>query len=182
MRIISGKFKGRQITAPKGLPVRPTTDFAKTAIFNILANHVDFEEVSVVDLFCGTGNISYEFASRGCPKLIAVDENQKVLKFVDETFKKLGMTEARTIRSDVFRFLKSCHTTFDIIFADPPFELSSTDTLPGIVFEKKLLKEGGWLIVEHQSKRKLESERQPDEIRVYGNCAFSIYREGGLME
>ena len=81
-----------------------------------------------------------------------------------------------------FRFLKSCHTTFDIIFADPPFELSSTDTLPGIVYEKKLLNEDGWLIIEHQSKRKLESEIQPDEIRVYGNCAFSIYREGGKME
>ena len=102
MRIISGKLKGRQITAPKGLPVRPTTDFAKTALFNILANHVDFDEISVLDLFCGTGNISYEFVSRGCQQLIAVDENQKVLKFVEETFKKFGMTEARTIRSDVF--------------------------------------------------------------------------------
>ncbi len=176
MRIISGKFKGKIISAPKQLPVRPTSDFAKTALFNILANHFDFEEVSVLDLFCGTGNISYEFGSRGCSHLVAVDENLQGLKFVTETFIKLGMTEARIIRSDVFRFLESCHETYDIVFADPPYELKTTDQLPGIIFKKKLLKKSGWLIIEHQSKRKLESEIQPDEIRVYGNCAFSIYK------
>lgn len=176
MRIISGKFRSRFIVAPKQLPVRPTTDFAKTALFNILANYFDFEEVSVLDLFCGTGNISYEFGSRGCEHLLAVDENIQAIKFVDETFRKLAMQGTRIIRSEVFRFLETCHETYDIIFADPPYELRTTDLLPGIIFKKNLLKENGWLIIEHQSKRKLESEILSEETRVYGNCAFSIFK------
>lgn len=176
MRIISGTLKGKVIIAPGRLSARPTTDFAKTGLFNILTNHFDFEEVSVLDLFCGTGNISYEFGSRGCRHLLAVDENHHVFNFVNETFKKLSLTKARIIRSDAFRFLKTCDDTFDIIFADPPFDSTTTDEIPGIVFEKKMLNKNGWLIVEHQSKRKLEGELQPVETRVYGNCAFSIYK------
>ena len=179
MRIISGKFRSKVIVAPKQLPVRPTTDFAKTALFNILANYFDFEEISVLDLFSGTGNISYEFGSRGCKQLLAVDENLHVMKFVNETFKKLDMQGARIVRSDVFRFLEACHGTYDIIFADPPYELKTTDQLPNIIFKNKLLKESGWLIIEHQAKRKLEGEMPPDETRVYGNCAFSIFRNVG---
>jgi 16S rRNA (guanine966-N2)-methyltransferase len=176
VRIISGKFRGKTITAPNRLPVRPTTDFAKTGLFNILANYFDFEELSVLDLFCGTGNISYEFGSRGYAKLVAVDENVHVSKFVRETFDMLGMNNARIIRTDVFRFLESCNESFDIIFADPPYELKATDGLPDIIFKKKLLNENGWLIIEHQSKRQLQSTIEPDEIRKYGNCAFSIYK------
>jgi 16S rRNA (guanine(966)-N(2))-methyltransferase RsmD len=168
--------------APKQLPVRPTTDFAKTGIFNILANYVDFEEITVLDLFSGTGNISYEFGSRGCSKIIAVDENSKCVKFVAETFQKLGMPGAKIIRSDVFRFLETCSSPFDIIFADPPYELKTTDQVPELVFKKKLLRQNGWLIVEHQSKRKLESSIQPDEVRTYGNCAFSIYKNQAADE
>ena len=181
MRIISGKFKGKFIIAPNRLPVRPTTDFAKTGLFNILANYFDFEELSVLDLFCGTGNISYEFGSRGYSKLVAVDENNHVSKFVGETFQKLGMNDAKMIRSDVFRFLESCKEPFDIIFADPPYELKETDVIPEIVFKKKLLNENGWLIIEHQSKRLLQSTIEPDEIRKYGNCAFSIYKNKNLV-
>ncbi len=156
--------------------MRPTTDFAKTGIFNILANYFDFEEVSLLDLFCGTGNISYEFGSRGCSQVVAVDANSHCVKFVSETCKNLGMNEAKIIRSDVFRFLETCSTPFDIIFADPPYELKTTDRVPELVFKKNLLRENGWLIVEHQSKRKLESTVQPNETRVYGNCAFSIFK------
>jgi 16S rRNA (guanine966-N2)-methyltransferase len=176
VRIISGKHKGRVITAPASLPVRPTTDFAKTGIFNILANYFDFEEISVLDLFCGTGNISYEFGSRGCTRLVAVDENHHCVKFVSETFKRLEMTEAKIFRSDAFRFLETLHSTYDIIFADPPYELKTTDKIPELVFSKNLLNENGWLIVEHQSKRKLASTVEPDETRIYGNCAFSIFK------
>ena len=129
----------------------------------------------MLDLFCGTGNISYEFGSRGCSRLVAVDENSKCVKFVSETCKNLGMNEARVIRSDVFRFLETAGLTFDIIFADPPYELKTTDRIPELVFKKNLLNKDGWLIIEHQSKRKLEGAIQPDEIRAYGNCAFSIY-------
>ena len=180
MRIISGKFRGKIIVAPKQLPVRPTTDFAKTALFNILANHFDFEDVSVLDLFSGTGNISFEFGSRGCTHLVAVDENHQVVKFISETFKKLGMIEASIFRFDVFHFLESCNETFDIIFADPPYDLAATDKLPEIIFRKNLLKKNGWLIIEHQSKRKLESNLNTHETRVYGNCAFSIFRQSEI--
>ncbi|MCX6290723.1 MAG: RsmD family RNA methyltransferase [Bacteroidetes bacterium] len=176
MRIISGKYKGKIITAPSSLPVRPTTDFAKTGLFNILNNYFDFEEISMLDLFCGTGNISYEFGSRGCSMITAVDENSGCVKFVGETFKKLEMTSAKVLRSDVFRFMETCSASFDIVFADPPYELTATDTIPEMIFRKKILNENGWLILEHQSKRKLVSAIEPDEIRKYGNCAFSIYK------
>ncbi len=162
--------------APKQLPVRPTTDFAKTALFNILANRIDFEEVSLLDLFCGTGNISYEFASRGCSNIVAVDENVACVKFVSETFKKLDVTGARVLRADVFRFLQTCDSRYDVIFADPPYDLKTTDTIPDLIFSKKLLNEDGLLIIEHQAKRKLESVVRPDEVRVYSNCAFSIFK------
>jgi len=165
--------------APKQLPVRPTTDFAKTALFNILANHFDFEETSLLDLFSGTGNISYEFGSRGCEDITAVDSNSGCVKFISETFKKLGMNSAKTIRADAFRFIESCNHSYDIVFADPPYEMETTDNIPEAVFKKKLLKENGWLIVEHQSKRKLKSSIEPDEVRVYSNCAFSIFKSKG---
>ena len=176
MRIISGNFKGKIITAPKQLPVRPTTDFAKTGIFNILANYVDFGNISVLDLFCGTGNVSYEFGSRGSSTIIAVDDNAHCVKFVSDTFLKLNLVKAKVIRADVFRFLEKCEAKFDIIFADPPYELATTDVIPDLVMKKKLLNENGWLIIEHQSKRNLQSIFQPEEVRKYGNCAFSIFK------
>jgi 16S rRNA (guanine966-N2)-methyltransferase len=176
VRIISGQWRGRNIIAPKNLPVRPTTDFAKTALFNILANHFDFEKISVLDLFCGTGNISYEFASRGTTNLLCVDESIHCVRFVENTFEKLQVNTARINKSDVFRFLGNTSEKFDIIFADPPFELKQTDRLPELVFSKEMLNAGGWLVVEHQSGRKLESGIEPDAVRAYSNCAFSIYK------
>jgi len=176
VRIISGKYRGKNIQAPASLPARPTTDFAKTALFNILNNHIDFESISVLDLFCGTGNISYEFVSRGCTSLVAVDADGRSAKFVKETMTKLGEPSVRVIKSDVFRFLEAMHEQYDIVFADPPFDLKETDLLPDLARKQSLLKEGGWLIIEHQSKRKLESEWVPSEVRTYGNCAFSIYK------
>src|SRR5690242_4564737 len=107
MRIISGEFKGRNIIAPSSLPVRPTTDFAKTGLFNILTNHFDFEEISVLDLFAGTGSISFEFASRGTKKITAVDSNTGCLKFIKEYSQKLNINSIKTIKSDAFRFLES---------------------------------------------------------------------------
>ena len=177
MRIISGKWKGRNIIAPKKLPVRPTTDFAKTALFNILANHFDFENVSVLDLFSGTGNISYEFASRGTEYISCVDENVHCVRFIESTFEKLQVHSVRIYKSDVFSFLEHATEKFDIVFADPPFELKDTDRLPSIVFEKDILNPGGWLIIEHQAKRRLTAIKEPDELRTYSNCAFSIYKK-----
>jgi 16S rRNA (guanine966-N2)-methyltransferase len=177
VRIISGQWKGKKIIAPKNLPVRPTTDFAKTALFNILANHFDFENISVLDLFCGTGNISYEFASRGTKKIVCVDKDAGCAVFVRVTFEKLNFSSAEIVKTDAFSFIETCEKKFDIIFADPPFDAQSTDRLPGFIFAKGMLKDDGWLIVEHQSKRKLESAIEPDEVRTYSNCAFSIYKQ-----
>jgi len=164
------------IIAPKNLPVRPTTDFAKTALFNILTNHFDFESISVLDLFCGTGNISYEFASRGTTNIVCVDENIHCVRFVESTFEKLNVHTVQIVKSDVFKYVTAIDQKFDIVFADPPFELKATDKLPELIFEKDMLNPKGWLVVEHQSKRKLQSEIEPDEVRAYSNCAFSIYK------
>ena len=175
MRIISGQFGGRQIHAPASLPVRPTTDYAKTGLFNILNNHVDFADVSVLDLFCGTGNITYEFLSRGCKAITAVDADRRCVRFVKETLARLGADGAQVIQSDVFRYLASPKKSYDIIFADPPFDNPDTSRLPGMIREGGWLKEGGWLIIEHAAKTRLDSDWKPKDVRVYGNCAFSIY-------
>ena len=175
MRIISGSLKGRTILAPGNLPVRPTTDFAKSGLFNILNNYFDFESISVLDLFCGIGSITLEFASRGSDDITCVDEHAGCLKFIKATAEKFSLKGINTIKADAFAFLKREEKKYDIIFADPPFESLDTDKLPDLVIEKKLLNENGWLIVEHQSKRKLESIIQPWQVRKYGNCTFSIY-------
>lgn len=163
------------IQAPAKLPVRPTTDYAKSGLFNILSNRIDFESVRVLDLFCGTGGISFEFASRGCPSVTAVDQHAGCVRFVQETARHLGFTGIRAVKADVFRFLKQPAMPYDIVFADPPFEMEETDRLPELVIANGWLAPDGCLILEHQSKRSIVSSRAPAEVRVYGNCAFSFY-------
>ncbi len=155
--------------------MRPTTDFAKSGLFNILNNYFDFESVSVLDLCCGIGSITFEFASRGTKQITCVDDHPACLKFIRETSDRLAMTGITTVRADVFKYIEQEGNKYDIIFADPPFESAETDRLPDLILEKKLLHEGGWLIVEHQSKRKLKSIAEPFQVRKYGNCTFSIY-------
>lgn len=168
------------INAPSSLPVRPTTDYAKSALFNILNNRIDFEEIKVLDLFAGIGGVSMEFISRGAKHVTSVDINFKCCSFIKETAAKFEVNNLHVIKSDVFKFLKSCDKKFDIIFADAPFELAETDTIPDLIFQKNLLTENGILIVEHQAKRILESHIEAKEIRKYGNCAFSLYGGFGL--
>jgi len=176
VRIIAGKFGGRNILAPASLPVRPTTDYAKSGLFNILNNHFDFENLKVLDLFCGTGNISFEFASRGVNDIMCIDKHSGCVKFVSDFAEKIGAKGIHTVKSDVFKFMKQHEQQYDIIFADPPFELGETDSLTDLILRKKILKKDGWLIVEHLNKRKLKTEIPPDEVREYGNCAFSIFK------
>jgi 16S rRNA (guanine(966)-N(2))-methyltransferase RsmD len=164
------------IHAPGNLPVRPTTDFAKTALFNILNNQFSFDELAVLDLFCGTGNITYEFASRGCEKIVTVDVHAACVKFVKETCAKFSLSGIQTIKADVFKFLESCNQKFDIIFADPPYEMDNIERVAVLVFGKQLLNDNGWLIIEHQAKRTLQVASIPYELRVYSNCAFSIFK------
>ena len=177
MRITGGNLRGRMIHPPIHLPIRPTTDFAKTALFNILNNYFNFETLFVLDLFSGAGSIAYEFISREALSVTCIDEDINCISFIKKTAADLKMKNLHCLRSDVFQFIKQTELKSDIIFADPPFALEETDHLPEIIFEKKLLKENGWLIIEHQSKRILKSNIKPFDQRKYGNCAFTMYRQ-----
>ncbi|PNQ72349.1 16S rRNA (guanine(966)-N(2))-methyltransferase RsmD [Hanstruepera neustonica] len=176
MRIISGTFKGRRINAPKKLPVRPTTDMAKEALFNILNNSFYFDELSVLDLFAGTGNISYEFASRGTQNIICVDENYGCIKFINETAEAFKMPIS-TIKSDVFKFLESSTSNYDIIFADPPYDFYMEDfsKIPELVFKNELLDLNGLLIVEHSKHTDLSQLANFSYSKSYGGNMFSFF-------
>lgn len=176
MRIISGKNKGRPIIAPKNLPVRPTTDFAKEALFSILNNYFYFEDISVLDLFSGTGCIAYEFESRGTKNIVAVDKHYDCIKFINKTISTLNITNIQAIHNDAFKFLKYCSQTFDIIFADPPFDFSDTKLIPDIIFENNFLKQDGWLIVEHSKNNNFKEHPRFIEERKYGQIIFSIFK------
>lgn len=175
MRIVSGKYKGRHINPPKNFKARPTTDFAKENLFNILNNNFDFSELAVLDLFSGTGSISYEFASRGCNSVISVESNFKHHIFIKKTIEELSLHNIRAIKSDVFRYVKSCKEKFDIIFADPPYELEEIESIPDFIFEHQILKTEGWLIVEHGDKTNFSKHKGFKETRKYGGVNFSIF-------
>lgn len=178
MRIISGKFKSKRISAPKKLPVRPTTDMAKEALFNILNNTYYFEDISLIDLFAGTGNISYEFASRGTQDIIAVDANYGCIKFIDKTAKELDV-DITTIKSDVFSFLEKSASKADIIFSDPPYDLSIEEfaKIPELVFANKMVLDEGVLIIEHSKHTDLSNLPHFDNLRRYGGSVFSFFSE-----
>ena len=177
MRIISGKFKGKRLIAPKTLPVRPTTDMAKEALFNILNFQIDFQEIKLLDLFAGTGNISYEFISRGATQITAVDQHYGCVKFINKTANKLE-AEINTVKSDVFKYLDKVKTKSNLIFADPPYDFSTEDfqKIPQLVFENNLLEEEGLLIVEHSKHTDLSETANFSESRRYGNSVFSFFK------
>ena len=179
MRIISGQYKGRRITPPKKLPVRPTTDIAKEALFNILNNQFYFDEVSVLDLFSGTGSISYEFASRGTENITAVDEDFGCIKFINKTAEEFEM-QIRTIKSDVFKFLETANLQSTIIFADPPyaFSVDQYSKIPELVFKNKLLEDDGILIVEHAKQTDLSHLEYYSYSKNYGGSVFSFFEIG----
>jgi len=177
MRIVSGKFKGRRITAPSNLPVRPTTDMAKEALFNILNNSYFLEEVSVLDLFAGIGSISFEFASRGCTDIVAIDAHFGCIKFLEKTNNQLD-AGLQTVKSDVFSFLEKNTRKFDIIFADPPYDMEQErfERLVSLVFDKNLLHEDGILIVEHGKQTELSGLPNFEQARKYGGNVFSFFK------
>ncbi|CAM4328910.1 RsmD family RNA methyltransferase [Gillisia hiemivivida] len=177
MRIISGQHKGRRITAPKKLPVRPTTDMAKEGLFNILNNSFDFNKLHVLELFSGSGNISYEFASRGALTVTSVDENIDCIKFIKKTSAELDM-DITPIKSDVFKYLERAPIKADIIFADPPYDFDDAQfkKIVDLVFEKQLLNEDGVLIIEHSKHTKMDKVEHFDVGRRYGNSVFSFFK------
>lgn len=176
MRIISGQFKGRRISPPKKLPVRPTTDMSKEALFNILNNHFNFTELRILDLFAGTGNISYEFASRGSQPIISVDADYGCVSFIKKTAAEFEFN-LTAIKSDVFAFLEKNKSEYDIIFADPPYGMSQADfeKIVHLVFDNKLLSEEGMLIVEHSKHTKLNHLEQLSFQKNYGGSTFSFF-------
>ena len=172
MRIISGKHKGKRISAPNNLPVRPTTDRAKEALFNILDNRYYFDGKNVLDLFSGTGNISYEFASRGIEEITSVDSNYNCIKFIDTTSKELEMNIS-TIKSDCLSFLKNCKKQFNFIFADPPYNYDNYSEIVSIVKENNLVKKDGCLIIEHDNTTSFTDNNI--ELKKYGAVHFSLF-------
>lgn len=177
MRIISGKYQRRIIHPPGNLPVRPTTDLAKEALFNVLNNHFDFEGLNVIDLFAGTGNISYEFVSRGAKEVVAVDSSFKCVEFINHTIELLKADTLKAVRADVFRFLAYCRPGFDIIFADPPYDMEGIEKIPRLVFERDLLAAGGWLILEHPADKHFKEHPAFLEERKYGRVHFTFFEK-----
>ncbi len=175
MRIIGGKAAGLRLNPPQNLPVRPTTDIAKEALFNILNNRIDFDGLECLDLFAGTGNISFELASRGVKKVNSVDLHGKCVLYITETSKKLDLSQIKARKADVFKFIKADKESYDLIFADPPYDLGQLPMLASMVLENNLLKDGGLLIVEHPSNRKMIDHPSFVETRQYGNSSFSFY-------
>ena len=176
MRIISGKYKGRRIVAPKNLPARPTTDMAKEALFNILNNSYYFDEISVLDLFAGIGSICLEFASRGTSDITAVDSNPGCVQFVDTISKELELG-IKVVRSDAFAFLDKSARNYDLVFADPPYELGDDKylALANTVFDRQILGPEGTLIIEHSRNTDLSAHPRYQQSRKYGSNIFSFF-------
>lgn len=176
MRIISGTFKGRRISPPKNLPVRPTTDMSKEALFNVLNNHFNFSELRVLELFAGTGSISYEFASRGCSPILCVDADMGCINFIKKTTTDFDF-DITAIKNDVFKFLEKHNGNYDIIFADPPYGMAQNDfeKIVKLIFENELLDQEGMLIIEHSKYTKLNHTANYSFQKNYGGSVFSFF-------
>ncbi len=176
MRIITGQYKGRHFDIPRTFKARPTTDFAKENIFNVLQGYLDFDGAEALDLFSGTGSISLELVSRGCTKVVSVEADRDHARFIRECFKKLGEERDILIKGDVFKFLKTCKQKFDFIFADPPYALKELAQIPDMVLEGGLLKEEGIFVFEHGKDNDFTSHPRFLEHRSYGSVNFSLFR------
>ena len=176
MRIITGKYKGRHFDIPRSFKARPTTDFAKENIFNVLQGYIDFEDATALDLFAGTGSISLELVSRGCKQVVSVEADRDHANFIRQCFKKLNEDRDILVRGDVFRFLKSCHQKFDFIFADPPYALEDLAKIPDLVLNGELLNEDGIFVFEHGKNHDFSAHPRFLEHRSYGSVNFSLFR------
>lgn len=176
MRIITGKYGGRKINPPSKMPyTRPTTDVAKEGLFNIIENNISIAGIKTLDIFGGTGSISYELASRGAADLTIVEKDPKMFEFIKSKISEFKIENCKVVKSDVFKFLESCTQNFDFIFAGPPYALKNIDDLPRIIRQKKLLSEGGWFILEHTPANNYENETMFKKMRNYGTTVFSIF-------
>lgn len=176
MRIISGRFKGRRFDPPSNITARPTTDFAKESLFNLINNEMDIEGITALDLFSGTGSISYELASRNALHITAIEMSEKHISYIRKMCTDLKIDNIRVMRQDVFRYLTSTQTSFDFIFADPPYQLENITDIPDLVFKHNHLNKNGLLIVEHGAKTSFENHPNFVDHRNYGNVHFSFFR------
>ena len=176
MRIITGLYKGRHFDISRTFKARPTTDFAKENIFNVLQGYIDFEDATALDLFAGTGSISLELVSRGCKQVVSVEADRDHANFIRLCFKKLNENKDILVRGDVFRFLKSCHQKFDFIFADPPYALEKLPEIPDLVLNGNLLQENGIFVFEHGKNYDFSDHPRFLEHRSYGSVNFSLFR------
>ena len=178
MRIIRGKYGRRRFQVPASFSARPTTDFAKENLFNVLDNLIDWEETEALDLFAGTGSIAFEMLSRGCRRVTAVELNHKHFSFIEKVAKELRVSELNLIRGDVLRYLSSnVKSSFDLIFADPPYDLPALPDIPNLVLNGSLLKEGGIFVLEHSKKNNFSAVPFFSQQRVYGSVNFSIFKK-----
>lgn len=175
MRIISGTHKSRRIIAPNNLPTRPTTDYAKEALFNLIDNEFNIEDAEVLDLFAGIGGITFEFASRGVKQIVCVDQHPGCVNFIKKTTMELEFSQIRVLKNDAYRYLKKCDSKFKIIFADPPYDQKNINRIPEIVFEKNLLKENGMLILEHDRNWDFSNTPNFSFHKKYSNVNFSFF-------
>ena len=175
MRIISGILRGKQIRPPGNFKARPTTDFAKESLFNILVHQYNIEEMDVLDLFSGTGSISYEFASRGARSVLAIEMAPLHFKFIQESCRNMDLDQVTVLRADAFRFLKKPIQSFDIIFADPPFDHPGLEELPDLVLGTNILNKPGVFILEHPGNQSFTSQPRFQQLRKYGGVSFSFF-------
>lgn len=178
MRIIGGEHGGRRFNPPNNMPyTRPTTDIAKEGLFNVLQHKLDFEELKTLDLFGGTGSISYELASRGAPDLTIVEKDTQMFEFIKKTSQALRIENLKVVKMDVFKFIDGCADKFDFIFAGPPYALTTIDDLPRRIFEKQLLRKDGWFVLEHTPRNDYKSFPYYSSERNYGTTIFTIFIE-----
>ncbi len=177
MRVISGIYKRRRFDVPSTFKARPTTDFAKENLFNVLSNLIDFEDhVTALDLFAGTGSISIELVSRGCDKVVSIEKDPQHFTFIRQVMNTVKTDRCFPIKGDVFRYIERCNEQYDLIFADPPYELAGLETIPSLIFEHQLLKDDGLLVLEHGKKNDFADDPHFMERRVYGSVNFSLFR------
>lgn len=175
MRIISGKYKGRKLNPPKNLPVRPTTDFAKEGLFNVLRSRFNVDSSKVLDLFCGTGNMSFEFISRGAELVCSVDQNRACINYVKKQAADLGIETIQTYQSEVLKYLKREDRSFDLIFADPPYSYQEGVQLVDLSFEKELIKPNSYFILEHGKDQEFKDHQHYQFDKRFGNVNFTFF-------
>lgn len=175
MRIIGGIHGGRKFHPPTKMPARPTTDIAKEGLFNILQNNLDFSELKSLDLFGGTGSISYELASRGCTDLTLVEQDSNLMAFIKKNIETLKFENFKAYKMDVFRYMAQCTENYDLIFAGPPYALKNIDDIPKIIFDQQLLKPNGWFVLEHTPRNNYEKFPFFNRSKNYGTTIFSFF-------